>query len=155
GGTFGLILPRRLWAADTPGSIPASPAAQRATNAPRHLAWVWQFNHDGDPGEIRETLAHHGLGVVLKTHDGANWMSRYDKSATAVSGPRRVEEYANYFEQAGVPFHAWAVVKGNNPLREAKIASDVLNAGARSMFLDLEGHAGFWVGTNADAERYG
>jgi len=104
---------------------------------------------------VRDTLAAHGLGVVLKTHDGDSWMSRYDHSDNAISGPRAVEEFAGFFEQAGVPFHAWAVVKGQNPAREAEMAADVLAAGARSIFLDLEAHAGFWVGSDQDAQRYG
>lgn len=162
GAGAGLVAPRSLFAAGVPGARvrpagtePARPAVLRSPGEPRHLAWVWQFNHDGDPGEIRDTLAANGLGVVLKTHDGHRWMSHYDKTSLAVSGPQRLEEYANYFEQAGVPFHAWAVVKGQDAEKEAAIASDVLNAGARSIFLDLEGHSGFWVGTDDDASRYG
>jgi LysM repeat protein len=116
---------------------------------------VWQFRHDGDPAQIRDTLAAHGLGVVLKTHDGTNWMSRYDSTPHAIRDAGTVEHFANFFEQAGVPFHAWAVVKGTNPAREAQLASDVLNAGARSLFLDLEPYSGFWAGTRESAARLG
>lgn len=149
----------------TPGVLAAreaAPAAPPTTTRPRstagtsrHLAWVWQFRHDGDPAAIRDTLAAHGLGIVLKTHDGHQWMSRYDPTKTAVDGPARIEEYAKFFEDGGVPFHAWAVLKGNNVEREVDRASEALNAGARSLFLDLESHAGFWVGTRSDAARYG
>ena len=146
-----------------PGSLFAreatSPATTRiprlAGTRPRHLAWVWQFRHDGDPVAIRDTLAAHGLGVVLKTHDGAQWMSRYDPTDNAIKGPKSVEQFARFFEDGGVPFHAWAVVKGSNVEREAELASAVLDAGARSLFLDLEAHAGFWVGTTDDATEYG
>jgi LysM repeat protein len=126
-----------------------------ASREPHHLAWVWQFRHDGDPAFIRDTLASHGLGVALKTHDGADWMSRYDPSGNAVTGAPRVEAFANFFENGGVPFHAWAVVTGTNPEREAQLASEVLDAGARSLFLDLEPHKGFWVGTPDAAHRFG
>lgn len=129
---------------------PASTSSQ-----PHHLAWVWQFRHDGDPASIRDTLASHGLGVALKTHDGADWMSRYDPSTNAVTGPGRVEAFATFFENSGVPFHAWAVVTGTDPEREARMASDVLDAGARSLFLDLEPHKGFWIGTPEVALRFG
>lgn len=136
-----------------------SPATTRirrlAGTRPRHLAWVWQFRHDGDPVAIRDNLAAHGLGVVLKTHDGAEWMSRYDPTDHAVSGPKIVEQFARFFEDGGVPFHAWAVVKGSRVEQEAQLASEVLDAGARSLFLDLEAHAGFWVGTGDDAAEYG
>ncbi len=126
-----------------------------AAAEPHHLAWVWQFRHDGDPAYIRDTLASNGLGIAVKTHDGTSWMSRYDPSTNAVSGPDRVEALASFFENSGVPFHAWAVVTGTNPELEAEMASDVLNAGARSLFLDLEPHKGFWTGTPEVASRFG
>jgi hypothetical protein len=54
-----------------------------------------------------------------------------------------------------VPFHAWSVVKGVDPFREAEMTAEALGAGARSMTLDLEGSSGFWVGTRDAALRYG
>ncbi len=132
----------------------ATPTFVRAPG-PNHLAWVWRFDYDGKPEQIRETLAEHGLGIALKTHDGFRWMSRYDESRTAIGGPADVERYADFFEGGGVPFHAWTVVKGQNVAREARLASDVLNAGARSLFLDLEPYDKFWSGTPEDAERFG
>ncbi len=119
----------------------------------RHLAWVWQFQADGDPTKIRDTLAANGLGVVLKTHDATSWMGRYH--ATGASGPAGVAALARFFEQGGVPFHAWAVVHGKDPQKEAAMAADVLGAGARSLFLDLESHAGFWQGTPESATKFG
>jgi LysM repeat protein len=82
-------------------------------------------------------------------------MSEYDKSPFAVSGPEQVATLANYYEAAGVPFHAWAVVHGVEPVREARMAAEVLAAGARSIYLDIEPHSGFWRGTPADAIAYG
>lgn len=120
-----------------------------------HLAWVWQFSTDGKPEAIREKLAAYGLGIALKTHDGLEWMSRYDKSAAAVSGPARIAQLAEYFEAGGVPFHAWAVVHGVDPAREASMAAEVLRAGARTISLDLESYRGFWTGTPAGARQYG
>jgi LysM repeat protein len=151
-----LALPRSSAAAlAQPRALASSAARSNAWFEPRHLAWVWQFRHDGDPGHIRDTLAQYGLGVVLKTHDGTNWMSRYDSTPNAIKGAGTVEFFADFFEQGGVPFHAWAVVRGTDPAREAQLASDVLNAGARSLFLDLEPHSGFWVGTRDSANRLG
>lgn len=120
-----------------------------------HLAWVWQFSTDGRPEVIREKLAAHGLGIALKTHDGMQWMSKYDTSPAAVSGPHRISEIAEFFEAGGVPFHAWAVVQGIDPVREALMAADVLKAGARTISLDLESYRGFWVGTPAKARQFG
>lgn len=127
-------------------------AAEPSVN---HLAWVWQFTQDGGKDEIRRVLAQHDLGVVLKTHDGTEWMSTYDASPDAVSGPAQVEALAAFFEEGGVPFHAWCVLNGLEPKREAQMAAEVLAAGARSISLDLESHAGFWVGDSRAALELG
>jgi LysM repeat protein len=119
-----------------------------------HLAWVWQFNQDGEPERIRDVLAAHGLGIALKTHDGLEWMAKYDTSRNAVSGPQRIAQLASFFEAGGVPFHAWCVVHGTNPAREASMAASVLSAGARSLSIDLESYSGFWRGTRAQAVEY-
>ncbi|HYM13989.1 MAG TPA: twin-arginine translocation signal domain-containing protein [Dehalococcoidia bacterium] len=122
---------------------------------PKHLVWVWQFSADGRAQQIASALGSRGLGVIVKTHDGIEWMSKYDNAAEAISGPAQVQNIAQLFERAGVPFHAWAVVKGVDPVAEAQMAAAVLAAGARSLVLDLEGSAGFWVGSTADAARFG
>jgi hypothetical protein len=116
---------------------------------------VWQFSTDSEPDVIGAKLRDHDLGIILKTHDGVTWMSEYDTSPYAVSGPAQVQELANYFETAGVPFHAWCVVQGVNPKKEAQMAAGVALAGARSVYLDIEPHGGFWEGSAADAAAYG
>ena len=121
----------------------------------RHLAWVWQFRHDGDRADIAAVLAAHRLGIALKTHDGVEWMSTYDPTPEAIDGAARVAEFAALFESAGVPFHAWCVVKGLDPVAEAQMAAEVLDAGARSLFIDLEPHPGFWRGTPESAVKFG
>ena len=139
-----------------PAAGPPPSAALAGTDpALRHIAWVWQFRHDGERGEIARVLAQHGLGIALKTHDATEWMSKYDPTPEAVSGPERVAELAAYFESAGVPFHVWCVVHGLDPVREAEMAAAVLEAGARSIFIDLEPHPGFWQGTDESAEVFG
>jgi hypothetical protein len=122
-----------------------------------HRAWVWQFSDDGPPDRLRSVLAANGLGIILKTHDGTDWMSRYDHSPTAVSGPASIAAIARFFEAGGVPFHAWGVVKGLDPEREAVMAAEVVSAGARSMVLDLEPSDGgsFWEGNAYTALAFG
>ena len=127
----------------------------QVTAANRHQVWVWQFSIDGEPNVLGQRLQSDGLGIVVKTHDGLNWMSDYDVSPYAVSGPAQVRVLANYFERAGIPFHAWCVVRGTNPRLEAQMAASVLEAGARSLYLDVEPHPGFWRGTPADALAFG
>ncbi len=121
---------------------------------PHHLVFVWQFSSDGSPGQIASNLAANHLALTLKTHDGTDWMATYDNHPSAVTGPAQVQVLARFFESNNVPFHAWAVPKGVDPVREAQMAADVLAAGARSLTLDLEGSSGFWVGSPADAVRY-
>lgn len=135
----------------TTGTRTARAAA--ATN--HHLAWVWQFSTDSEPDKIGAKLRDHDMGIILKTHDGVTWMSEYDTSPYAVSGPDQVQVLVKYFEDAGVPFHAWCVVHGTKPLKEAQMAAGVALSGARSVFLDIEPHSGFWQGSAADAETYG
>ncbi len=157
GGAAALALhPLTAGAATLPASpVTAVAPAPSAAGLNTHNVWVWQFSTDGRPETIREKLAAHGLGIALKTHDGVTWMSKYDTSPAAVSGPRRIAELAEFFEAGGVPFHAWAVVHGSDPTREATMAAEVLRAGARTIALDLESYRGFWVGTNAGARQFG
>jgi LysM repeat protein len=123
--------------------------------ANHHLVWVWQFATDGEPPQIAARLRANGLGILLKTHDGTRWMSDYDRSHYAISGPSQAGVLANYFESEDVPFHAWCVLHGSNPLREAEMAASVLEAGARSLWLDVEPHPGFWRGGSEAALRFG
>ena len=140
--------------------VPLPPSLENVNNpaldgALTHFAWVWQFRHDGDREQIRDILAEHGLGIVLKTHDGTTWMSAYDRSADAVSGPEQISNLAAFFESGGVPFHAWYNAHGVDPVAEGEMAADVLGAGARSLFIDLEAHSGFWRGTPETALQLG
>jgi hypothetical protein len=127
----------------------------KTATPPRHRAWVWQFSTDGTPEQIIPKLAANHLSVIMKTHDGIEWMSTYDRSPAAISGPDQVARIAAQFERGGVEFHAWSVIKGIDPAREAQMAADVLAAGARSLTLDLEGSSGFWVGSPDDALAFG
>ena len=143
--------PRRRCCA--PSARPGPPTPPPSGN--HHLAWVWQFSTDGEPNAIGAKLRENGLGILLKTHDGVTWMSEYDTSKYAVTGQPQVQVLANYFEGAGVPFHAWCVLHGTDPIEEARMAAAVLLSGARSLFLDVEPHSGFWRGTPQDALRFG
>jgi LysM repeat protein len=129
--------------------------AKAAPDGNYHLVWVWQFSTDAEPNSIAVRMRDQGLGIILKTHDGVEWMSEYDTSKYAVSGHPQVQTLTQYFEGAGVPFHAWCVLHGTDPIQEARLAAAVLLSGARSIFLDVEPHAGFWSGTPADATAFG
>jgi LysM repeat protein len=129
--------------------------ARAAVEGNHHLVWVWQFSTDAEPNDIALRLLKNNMGVLLKTHDGVEWMSEYDTSKYAVSGYPQVQVLSQYFEGAGVPFHAWCVLHGADPIQEARLAAAVLLSGARSIFLDVEPHGGFWNGTPAGATAFG
>jgi LysM domain len=94
--------------------------------------------------------------VIVKTHLGTEWMAgTQDPTPDAVSGPEQVAKLAGIFESNGVPFHAYAVVKGTDPLLEAQMAASVLGAGARSLFIDLEPYSGYWQGSAEGALAFG
>ncbi len=119
------------------------------------MAWVWQFAADGEPDAIASTLADKSMGVLLKTHGGTDWMSRYDTSVNQVSGPTRVAKLAGYFEDANLRFHVWFVPNGVDPIREAEMCAEVISAGARSITVDLEPFEGFWQGSPETALVFG
>ena len=138
-------------------SIAASPALPGTVQAGvRNKVWVWAFSEDGgNPETVRSVLAQHGLDVLFKTHDGTQWTTR--SNGLGVSGPADVRKWADFFESAGVGFHAWSVVNGTNAAREAEMTAQVLDSGARSMYFDLETPEGrhYWHGTNEDALTLG
>jgi hypothetical protein len=121
----------------------------------RHLSWVWQGGTDGPKEAIADKLVASRMGVIVKSHDGTDWMSTYDHSPDAISGPAQVRRLADYYESRGVPFFTYAVVKGEDPVREGQMAAEVLNSGARGIFLDLEPWNGYWHGTPQGAVQLG
>jgi LysM domain len=116
----------------------------------RDLVWVWRFSADGQPDEIGARLLDANLGILLNTHSGLNWMADFDDSDYAVTGSNQVAVLANYYEGAAIPFHAWCVVKGEDPAAEAQMAAQVLWSGARSLYIDPSPESGAWQG-DADA----
>lgn len=122
---------------------------------PHHTVWVWQFSTDGGLDMLAQRLQGTGLGVVIKTFDEFDWMSRYDNHGDAITSAQRAANVGRYFEDRGIPYHAWCVIKGIEPEREADMCAEVLAGGARSLVLDIEHGSGFWVGGPAEVERFG
>ena len=120
-----------------------------------HTAWLWQFSTDGGLDTVAERLQGKNVGVVIKTHDELDWMSRYDHHGDAITSAQRAANVGRYFEDRGIPYHAWCVIKGIQPEREAEMCAEVLAGGARSLVLDIEHGSGFWVGGVAEVERFG
>ena len=99
-GFVGSVVPAIAAAAllsQTHRSYAAAPQPLAARN--NHLAWVWQFGDDGDPELIRKTLSDAGMGIMLKTHDGDEWMSRWDHHPMAIADGQHIKSAAAYFAQ--------------------------------------------------------
>ncbi len=133
---------------------PVEPVSDKKVIPATHLAWVWQFSTDGTPQKLASVLSQNNLGIILKTHNGTEWMGDWDKSSQAVTGPAQVQKLANYFENNNVPFHAYCVLNGVDPTTEAKMCAQVIGAGARSIVIDLEPWAGYWAGTPQTAATF-
>jgi hypothetical protein len=116
---------------------------------------VWHFGVDGPPERIASVLAQNKVGIILKAFNGTQWMSTWDTTRYAITGPDQVAALATYFENNGVPFHTYGVVQGLDPQREADMCAQVIGAGARSVFLDLEPFAGYWQGSSQAAVAFG
>jgi hypothetical protein len=137
------------------GNPRRSARSQPEDDGPRRLMWVWQFSSDGAPDEIGRQLLNHRLGIVIKTHDGPRWMAEFDESEFAIDGPVQVATLANYYESAGVPFYAWCVLQGSDPETEARMAADVLDSGARALYIDPGIDDGPWEGDGSAAKAFG
>jgi hypothetical protein len=138
---------------EPPAPTPAVPLRGRAQGM-AHLVWAWHCGVDGAPERIASVLAQNNLGLILKSHNGTEWMSKWDSTDFAITGPGRVAILSNYFEKYGIPFHTYCVLQGLDPAREAAMCADVLSAGARSIFIDVEPWAGYWAGTPQAAEVF-
>lgn len=120
-----------------------------------HSVWVWQFSTDGGLETLADRLRGKNIGVVIKTHDELDWMAKYDRHGDAITSAQRAANVGRYFEDRGIPYHAWCVIKGIEPEREAEMCAEILAGGARSLILDVEHGSGFWIGGVAEVERFG
>jgi hypothetical protein len=140
------------------GEVHASPhTAVSPSNRMKVSAWVWQFDADGTPIEIREEAAKRGMRVIVKSHDGLDWMAKWDTSPDAVTGKDQLQRLHRFFANYDVPMDAWCVPNGVDPAAEAEMCAQVLDAGVENLYLDLEeGDDGsFWCGSGEDAMRFG
>ncbi len=89
--------------------------------------------------------------VWVKTNDGADWMSKYDKKQSmSIGGPADIDKWVNTLQKYGLEFHAWCVPRGIDLNAEAAIMTQVCQRpGVRSLILDVEPYQGFWTGGQA------
>lgn len=103
---------------------------------------IWQFNVDypgsePDDGKLQVRTAY------IKTHDAAYWMSRYDPSPNAVSGPDSIRRLIDEYRARGIELIAWFVPKGRDVEGQLQRAKEVLDSGVKALYADLEPYPGF------------
>lgn len=105
--------------------------------------YVWQFSEDY-PGAEQNDAALPISRVLLKTHDGSDWMATYDDHVLAIDGPARLKQIVDMYDAQGVEVVAWFVPKGTNVQQQLTIAKQVIDTpGIKALYADVEPYAGF------------
>lgn len=103
---------------------------------------LWTFGRDY-PGANPNDIDLPVTSVYVKTHDGDDYMARWDSHPSAVGGPDEIRELiANYGAQ-GIDVYAWFVPVGLNIERQLHLALEVIDSGVKGFYADLEPFEGF------------
>ena len=121
---------------------------------------VWHWRGDAIPENSIDELARslksrapHVTQVFVKTSDytpstGAQWQGYWDtERGLAIDSPASIDRWVNGLKAHGLEFHAWCVPRGADIEAEANLIIQACNRpGVKSMILDVEPYAGFWMG---------
>ena len=127
----------------------------------RNKVAVWHWRGDSVPEnsieEFAQNLRRNAPNVSqvwVKISDytreaGAQWMGYWDnKRALAIDGVASIDRWVQVLTQYGLEFHAWAVPRGADTEAEARLLIQACTrANVKSLILDVEPYAGFWLGT--------
>ncbi|HSP54451.1 MAG TPA: hypothetical protein VLS25_02590, partial [Dehalococcoidia bacterium] len=116
--------------------------AARADSDIKIEAVIWQFNRDY-PGTEPSDLNLPIKTVYVKTHDGADWMSTYDPSPSAVSGPDALRNLISTYSYQGIDVVAWFVPYGTDIEGQVRMAEQVIDTGVKGLYADVEPYDGF------------
>ena len=105
-------------------------------------AVIWQFDMDYPGAEPNDSLLPIQT-VYVKTHDGTDWMSTYDKSPAAISGPDSVQHLVDVYNAQGIQMAAWFVPFGTDIQAQLTMAEQVIDAGVSALYVDVEPFYGF------------
>lgn len=103
--------------------------------------FAWRFNEDY-PGSVSDADAPIDV-VYIKTHDGTDWMSRWESNKNVVSGPDALRRIIGDYESQGIPTIAWFVPNGTDYQAQIDYAKAVLDAGVDGLYADIEPYDGF------------
>jgi hypothetical protein len=105
-------------------------------------AVIWQFGEDY-PGAENDDAKLPVQTVYIKTHDATDWMSRYDSTGQAVTGPHSIRQLTANYNAQGIDVVAWFVPKGGDVERQVEMAVEVIDSGVKGLYADLEPFEGF------------
>lgn len=104
--------------------------------------FVWQLTKDypeDTPSDTELPISR----VLVKTHDGTDWMSTYDEHPNAISGPGALQTIKNVYSAQGIEVVAWFVPKTNDVATQLAMARAVIDTGVTALYADVEPFAGF------------
>ncbi len=134
-------------------AIGAQPSRHQPTPYDGKVAvWHWKGNtvHQNTAADLLSAIKTNAPNVDqiwVKITNGSNWMSEYDNSDMAISGPESVDQWVTACQAAGIEFHAWSVPKGLAVEAEAAIMIEACTrAGVQSLILDIEPFDNYWQG---------
>jgi hypothetical protein len=104
-------------------------------------AFIWRFNEDY-PGSKSDADTRVNT-VYVKTHDGTDWESRFDKNPNAISGTGALQATVQRYNSMGVHVIPWFVPKGTNYRAQLDMAEAVIDSGTGELYADVEPWAGF------------
>ncbi|MFQ3568731.1 MAG: peptidoglycan DD-metalloendopeptidase family protein [Aggregatilineales bacterium] len=121
---------------------------------------IWHWRGDSiaentidDVARTIKTYAPQVTQIWVKTSDytpqsGAQWQGYWDtRRSLAIDGPASIDRWVQGLAAHGLEFHAWCVPRGADIVAETDlIIQACLRPGVRSMILDVEPYAGFWLG---------
>ncbi len=103
---------------------------------------IWQFSRDYPGAEPTDSFLPIQT-VYIKTHDGTDWMSTYDSSPAAVSGPDQLRNLISIYRSQGIDVVAWFVPVGLDVETQVRMAEQVVDTGVTALYADVEPFAGF------------
>jgi hypothetical protein len=105
--------------------------------------FIWQFDEDYIP-EAPPSDSDLGVRTVyIKTHDGLDWMSKWDESYRAISGPDALRRIVGEYRAHGIETVAWFVPQMTDLRAQLDYAEAVLDTGVTALYADVEPYDGF------------
>jgi hypothetical protein len=104
--------------------------------------FIWQFDEDYPKGTPPDEALPVST-VYLKTHDGTQWMSKWDEHPAAIDGTRSLQRAVQVYKDSGIRTIAWFVPRGHDYYKQRYLARAVIDAGVDTLYADVEDYEGF------------